>query len=137
MTDAHPYTHSTGKLKLKGVKDSKIDKKHSKSKKTKTKTKTKTEVDGGEAQHDNSVMLKKLEDEDWAMARENTKVQEGGGDTKGEEDADADAPADAEDDELLPERRKTEAEKRYDEQRRKRVRRCRTALDRWTQSTCD
>jgi protein FAM32A len=101
--DEYTSIPSTGKLKLKGVKDSKVSKK----KKTRS---ARDEKPSDEVQ-DNSVMLKKLEDEDREIAREETgkqgkTLEEGNDGEQGEE----------------PEMRvKTEAERRYEEQRRKRV----------------
>ncbi len=97
-------TASTGKLKLKGAKDSKITKK----KKSKT---FKDEKHTGDFAEDNSIMLKKLENGDREMGREGKKRNE-----KPEEPMDDDpGPVES------GVRVKTEAEKRYDEQRRKRV----------------
>ena len=109
-------TPSTGKLKLKGVKDSKVDKK-------KVKKKPRPE-DGGEIKNeeggfeDNLVMLKSLEDEDAAMTKEKNRQM-------GIVDGKEVAPGAGVEDEELGARIKTEAEKRYDEQRRKRVSCCR------------
>jgi protein FAM32A len=114
---ADPYTsHSTGKLKLKGVKDSKVSKS---SKKKKDKASTSSITNGSDATEqiqDNSVMLKHLPSEP-------------------NNDADADTPARTakspdqksnslqsaleEEDHEAP--RKTEAERRWDEARRKRL----------------
>jgi len=115
MAPSSDYTStpSTGKLKLKGVKDSKVDKKKSKKKKPQPE-------DGGDAGNgevgfkDNSVVLKSLEDEDDAMKREKHRDM-GIVDGKNVE------PGVGIEDEQLGEAIKTEAEKRYDEQRRKRV----------------
>merc|ERR1711939_1009017 len=82
----------SGKLKLKGVKDAKVDKK----KKKKPSSKPKDEAGGvgdGDSFQDKSVMLKNLEDEDEQLAK------------------------DDEEREIV----KTEAEKRHEEQRRKRL----------------
>jgi len=99
---------STGKLKLKGVKDSKVDKK-------KKKSKPKTIADGGdEGFEDKSVFLKSLEDEDAAIAKASHRKM---GVVDGKEVGQG---AGVEDEEL-GEKMKTEAEKRYDEQRRKRL----------------
>ncbi len=103
-SEDYTSTASTGKLKLKGVKDSKITKK----KKNKP---SKDEKLTGDVVEDNSIMLKKLEDEDREIGREEKERNE-----KPEEPIDDDAG-----DPELGIRVKTEAEKRYDEQRRKRV----------------
>jgi len=98
---------STGKLKLKGVKDSKIEKK-------KKKKSSKAE-DGAGAEHgfkDKSVMLKKLEDEDAQMKKESRTDTAFVGRSG--------SPVEDEDEEL-GQRIKTEAQRRYDEQRRKRL----------------
>jgi protein FAM32A len=107
-------TPSTGKLKLKGVKDSKVDKKKSKKKKPRP------EDEGGSGNEDagfkdNSVVLKSLEDEDAVMTKEKHRHM-------GMVDGKEVAPGAGVEDEELGERIKTEAEKRYDEQRRRRVR---------------
>jgi FAM32A len=99
---------STGKLKLKGVKDSKVDKK-----KKKNKQKPVEDGNGGEFE-DKSVMLRKLEDEDEAMRKENHRELDVAG---GKEVGSGTMPEDNDIGEMI----KTEAEKRYDEQRRKRV----------------
>jgi FAM32A len=100
-------TPSTGKLKLKGVKDSKVKKK----KKNKQPQKEDNPIEDG---RDNSVMLKKLEDEDreMDMDKERGRQERKSRDEENEEDLGED----------LGMRVKTEAERRYDEQRRKRVR---------------
>lgn len=99
----------TGKLKLKGVKDSKVDKK-------KKKAKPKPSSEGEDARDftDKSVMLSKLEEEDAQITKESSQdlvdgTQMGTGD--GLRDAD----------EAVSDRTKTEAERRFDEQRRKRL----------------
>jgi protein FAM32A len=115
MAPSSDYTStpSTGKLKLKGVKDSKVDKK-----KSKKKPRRPEDGDGRgneEAEfNDNSVMLKSLEDEDAAMIKEKHRQM-------GIVDGKEVTPGAGVEDEELGERIKTEAEKRYDEQRRKRV----------------
>jgi hypothetical protein len=103
-------TPSTGRLKLKGVKDSKVDKKKPKKKKLRS------EDEGGSGNEeagfkDSSVVLKSLEDEDAAMTKEKHRH------TDGEEVA----LGDGVEDEGLRERIKTDAEKQFDEQRRRRV----------------
>ena len=108
MSDPYAAIPSTGKLKLKGVKESKIDKK----KKKKTKPKARSE-DGEENFQDKSVMLRKLEEEDAQIRKEDNGEtslvagkQEGPGVGAKDETS---------------ERIKTQAEKRFDEQRRKRL----------------
>jgi len=115
MSDPYIAIPSTGKLKLKGVQDSKVDKK--KKKKKKNKTKTGGEGDAEEFQ-DKSVMLRKLEEEDAQIMEEgNEEATLAGG-----REAKARAGVAIEDDnERINERVKTEAEKRFDEQRRKRL----------------
>jgi FAM32A len=115
MAPASDYasTPSTGKLKLKGVKDSKVDKKKSKKKKLQP------EDEGGSGNEeagfkDKSVVLKSLEDEDAAMTKEKHRQV-------GLVDGKEVTPVAGVKDEELGERIKTEAEKRYDEQRRRRV----------------
>jgi protein FAM32A len=112
-------TPSTGKLKLKGVKDSKIAKK---GKKNKSSEKSDVKPTAADDKGDNSVMLSKLEDEDREIEKD-----DGGRRTKHDEsirrdeemkDGGVEGEGEGED---LGARHKTEAEKRYDEQRRKRV----------------
>lgn len=103
-TDDYASTPSTGKLKLKGVKDSKVAKKR--------KHKPVKEDRPVDDVEDSSIMLKKLEDEDREMEREEV-TRLGQSNETGNEDT---GPADA------GLRVKTEAERRYEEQRRKRVR---------------
>jgi FAM32A len=109
----YALTPSTGKLKLKGVKDSKVDKKKSKKKKARTE-----DSDGGGNEEagfkDNSVVLRSLEDEDAAMTKEKHRQM-------GIVDGKQVASGAGVEDEEPGERIKTEAEKRYDEQRRRRV----------------
>jgi protein FAM32A len=115
MAPSSDYTStpSTGKLKLKGVKDSKVDKK--KSKKKKPRPDDGDDAGNGEVGFkDNSVVLKSLEDEDDAMTKERRRDM-------GIVDGKEVAPGVGVEDEQFGERIKTEAEKRYDEQRRKRV----------------
>ncbi|EXJ77253.1 hypothetical protein A1O3_10411 [Capronia epimyces CBS 606.96] len=99
----------SGRLKLKGVKDSKVDKKKKK------KPKSKDEAEGSKAEEgsfdDKSIMLKKLEDEDAQFAK----------DERGLRDGKQVAPAtgaESDEDRVII---KTEAERRYEEQRRKRL----------------
>ena len=100
---------STGKLKLKGVKDSKIDKK-------KRKKKAAPAGDDGKQEfEDRSVMLKQLEDEDKQITKEDHRKM-------GVVDGKEVAPGAGAEDEETATRLKTEAERRYEEQRRKRVR---------------
>lgn len=98
---------STGKLKLKGVKDSRIEKK--KKKKSRIEGDSKDEGPG-----DNSIVLKHLEDEDTQIQKEDRREK---GIVDGKE---VESGAGVEDEDVR-EHLKTEAEKRHDEQRRKRV----------------
>ncbi len=113
MAPSEYATAGPGKLKLKGVKDSKIDKR--KKKKPSSKPKDETSGNGGDAGfQDKSVMLKNLEDEDKQMAKEERKrldLDTGAGVEDGAEEP------------II----KTEAERRYEEQRRKRV--CQSLLE--------
>ena len=110
----------SGKLKLKGEKDSKVDKK----KKKRSKPSDSATVDGAStavgnndgAFHDQSVMLKKLEDEDAQLANEER--QKGSLADGKEVGPGVGIESDAREREVV----KTEAEKRYEERRRKRVR---------------
>jgi FAM32A len=103
-TDDYTSTPSTGKLKLKGVKDSKV---------TKKKLHKSIKDDRPVADvEDNSVVLKKLKEEDRDMEQ-----KEGIKQGKSKEWEDEDVVHDE-----LGVRVKTDAERRYDEQRRKRVR---------------
>ncbi|EXJ83109.1 hypothetical protein A1O1_06728 [Capronia coronata CBS 617.96] len=102
----------SGKLKLKGVKDSKVDKK----KKKKSKPKDETEGSNGEKGtfHDNSVMLKNLQDEDAEFAKEERP-------RIGLDEGKEVGPATGSDGDEATTIVKTEAERRYEEQRRKRL----------------
>lgn len=103
----------SGKLKLKGVKDSKVDKK----KKKKSNGKAKDETGGGNEDasfQDRSVMLKNLADEDERLEQDERKQV---GIVDKEEVGPGAGGEDFEEREVV----KTEAEKRYEEQRRKRV----------------
>jgi hypothetical protein len=116
MAPSSDYTSipSTGKLRLKGVKDSKVDKKKAKKKKN-PQLDDGNEAGNGEVEFkDNSVVLKSLEDEDNAMKKEQRRDM-------GIVDGKKAEPGAGVEDEQFGERIKTEAEKRYDEQRRKRV----------------
>lgn len=104
---------STGKLKLKGVKDSNISKKK-KSKKPSTTTHDTTATT--DDLHDNSVMLRTLEDEDRQITKDSHR-QVGLVDGK---EIGPGAALEAKDPELSS-KMKTEAERRHDEQRRKRL----------------
>ena len=95
---------SSGKLKLKGVKDSRV------TKKKKNKSSKDDKPAGGV--EDTSVMLKKLGHEAKEMEGEESEKQ--GKPTELEQEQEGE--------EELGSRVKTEAEKRYDEQKRKRVR---------------
>ena len=103
-TDDYTIIPSTGKLKLKGVKDSKITKKK--------KPKPSKDDNPVKDVEDNSTILKKLEDEDREMEREVPNKQRKSKEPENQEDGGEDRAA----------RVKTEAERRYEEQRRKRVR---------------
>ena len=94
-----------GKLKLKGVNDSKIDKKKKKKKPT---------AAAEDATEDHSVMLKKLEDEDEQITKKDRRKM-------GVVDGQDVVPGAGEKDEMIAESLKTEAERRHDEQRRKRL----------------
>jgi len=103
----------SGKLKLKGVKDAKVDKK----KKKKPSSKPKDEAGGaddGDSFKDKSVMLKNLEDEDEQLAKEERRMI---GMVDGKEVGPGAGIKDDEEREIV----KTEAEKRHEEQRRKRL----------------
>lgn len=101
--DDYKSVPSTGKLKLKGVSDGRVEKKK---KKKKPKT-DEAERPSTEKFEDNSVVLKSLEDED----REITKAR----------DQDTEAQAEAGVNEDVKQHLQTEAERRFDEQRRKRL----------------
>jgi protein FAM32A len=112
MSDPYSSVPSTGKLKLKGgIKDSKVDKKRKK----RSKPKIEGEDGGGEELKEKSVMLRSLEEEDARIPKESSHEtslvdgkQVGPGAGAAVEDA-------------SNERIKTETEKRFDEQRRKRL----------------
>lgn len=118
MAPSDAYSSAgSGKLKLKGVKDSKVDKKKKK-KSSSSKQKDAADVVEGEGDFkDRSVMLKKLEEEDEVMAKEEGRSVEKRRAENGDEDADQPDRRDGEAEEPV----KTEAERRYDEQRRRRV----------------
>ena len=134
-------TPSTGKLKLKGVKDAKVDKKKKLHHHSQKKPRLEDEFEGGgngvtDAKNDhdeddekpglesefkdNSVVLKSLADEDTALTKEKRQRRRRLGSVDGTEVGPG-APGVDDEDAELGERVKTEAEKRYDEQRRKRV----------------
>jgi FAM32A len=98
---------SSGKLKLKGVKDAKISKK----KKHKDKCEKVDKATPGDLE-DRSVVLKKLEDEEKKIENDNKESSK--------EEATTEATEQKGDDAGIV-RSKTEAERRYEEQRRKRV----------------
>ena len=107
----------SGKLKLKGVKDSKVDKKKKKSASSNPKEKDGINVDEDvdDVFRDQSVMLKRLEEEDKVMAAEaKTAVQ------KRKDNGNTEPPYQLEETDT-GEIVKTEAERRYEEQRRRRV----------------
>lgn len=135
-----PYTsHSTGKLKLKGVKDSKVSKSKKKSSSASSGAKAPKPSSGDtpadpdpdpDTQKDNSVVLRHLAEEDAQITHDsptnsghqqrpsrpnvpNTSTTRGGS-TAAAVDADAEQGDDGD-------ARKTEAERRWEEQRRRRL----------------
>jgi FAM32A len=117
MSDPYSSIPSTGKLKLKGVKDAKVSKKKKTTKKASVSADDVAGTGEDAAQpgefEDRSVVLRQLEDEDKQIAKDDHRrigVVDG-------ERVEAGAGADGED----AVRPKTEAEMRYEEQRRKRV----------------
>ena len=119
MAPSEAYASAgSGKLKLKGVKDSKVDKKKKKiQSSSKSKDAVSTAKQAGDEDgdfKDRSVMLKKLEDEDKAMAREDGRSMQK---RKDEHRGGNDESHDDEAGKMV----KTEAERRYEEQRRRRV----------------
>ena len=101
---------SSGKLKLKGISDGRVDKKKKKKKKKKSKPEESSAAEAGFK--DNSVVLKSLEDEDRAIAKDGADEDEGTEKTTtavGEDEVDIAAHL------------QTEAERRFEEQRRKRL----------------
>jgi protein FAM32A len=104
----------SGKLKLKGVKDAKVDKKKKKKPSSKPKDEAGDANDAGDSFKDKSVMLKSLEDEDEQLAKEERRMI---GMVDGKEVGPGAGMKDDEEREIV----KTEAEKRHEEQRRKRV----------------
>ncbi|RMZ74772.1 hypothetical protein DV737_g5761, partial [Chaetothyriales sp. CBS 132003] len=104
----------SGRLKLKGVKEGKIDK-HSKKKKHKHRDKDQhPDLDKDGAFHDNSVVPKSLVgDQENEQGRDRDRAGLGGesSKSKGKDDSAESGPPLA----------KTEAERRYEEQRRKRL----------------
>ncbi len=109
---------STGKLKLKGVKDSNISKKKKSKKLTTIATDSANANERGTTDdfHDQSVMLRTLEDEDRQIAKEDRRRM---GVIDGREVGPG-AGLETKDPEL-GNKMKTEAERRHDEQRRKRL----------------
>ncbi|KIW86979.1 uncharacterized protein Z519_12444 [Cladophialophora bantiana CBS 173.52] len=123
MAPSDYISAGSGKLKLKGVKDSKVDKK----KKKKSSSKARDDehsapgqtMDGGADDQfkDRSVMLRNLEEEDQKIASDAEKeLQRRKADSAGR--ADDRAELEEEDEGVVV---KTEAEKRYEEQRRRRL----------------
>ncbi|KAH0827653.1 hypothetical protein FOPE_00111 [Fonsecaea pedrosoi] len=114
----------SGKLKLKGVKDSKVDKKKKKKSSSKAsgnetpaRDRTRGEQELDDEFKDRSVMLRNLEDEDQKMAAEEAKsLQKRRADSTGGGHGDAE-PIEEEGGGIV----KTEAERRYEEQRRRRL----------------
>lgn len=102
-TDDYTLTPSTGKLKIKGVKDSRVSRKK--------KCKPPKDDKSADIIEDNSVMLKKLADKDLELTMEGQEKQKTSPELETEQEGN----------EELGGRVKTEAERRYDEQRRKRV----------------
>lgn len=94
-----------GKLKLKGVNDSRIDKKKKKKKPT---------LATEDAAEDNSVIIKMLEEEDEQITKKDRRKM-------GVVDGQDVMPGAGEEDEVVAKNLKTESERRYDEQRRKRL----------------
>lgn len=114
MAPSEYASAGSGKLKLKGVKDSKVDKK----KKKKSSNKPKDESgagDGDDSFQDRSVMLKNLQDEDAQLAEEQNSKKS----VAVVKDAESGAGLADEEERAIV---KTEAERKYEEQRRKRVR---------------
>lgn len=125
--EAYTSVPSTGKLKLKGVTDSRIDKKKKKKKPPKPEselpTVESTKGNGADPDKftDNSVVLKSLEDED-AQIREQEQGQKSRSKSKPEEKTDTDADADTMNNvEEMNKHLKTASELRFEEQRRKRL----------------
>jgi protein FAM32A len=113
MAPSEYASAGSGKLKLKGVKDSKVDKKK---KKKSSSNKAESGVGGGDDSfQDRSVMLKNLQDEDAQLAEEENSRKSV---AAGKEVESRAGIADEEEREII----KTEAERKYEEQRRKRVR---------------
>lgn len=123
----------SGKLKLKGVKDSKVDKKKKKSK-SKPSSTSATDLPGNDGDgkadddsgfQDRSVMLKNLRDEDERLVEDERRRRRKAGEGSGEDEEGKDVVSRREQDggegENDNERVKTEAERRYEEQRRRRV----------------
>ncbi|KAK5207937.1 hypothetical protein LTR41_006449 [Exophiala xenobiotica] len=104
----------SGKLKLKGVKDAKVGKKKKKKPSSKPKDEAGDANDAGDSFKDKSVMLKSLEDEDEQLAKEERRMI---GMVDGKEVGPGAGIKDDEEREIV----KTEAEKRHEEQRRKRL----------------
>jgi protein FAM32A len=114
---ADPYTsHSTGKLKLKGVKDSKISKSSKKKKDKATISSLTNRSDATEQVQDNSVVLKHLPTETDSTADSDPTARD---DKSPDQKSNNLQSALEEEDHEAP--RKTEAERRWDEARRKRL----------------
>jgi len=128
----------TGKLKLKGVKDSKVDKTKKKKKKSKSRPESEAsssavqrggdenkddrddDGDDDDAQfQDRSVMLRNLRAEDELIAKDERREKRRDGEVGDVENQEGHG--ERHQDEEANEAVKTEAERRYDEQRRKRV----------------
>ena len=107
---------SGGKLRLKGVKDSKVDKKKKKKAKSSSNDDGFKQTEDHPVQEfeDRSVVLKALQDEDEQIAKEKRREIS-------LVDGKEVVPGAGVEDEKLSERLKTDAEKRFDEQRKKRL----------------
>lgn len=112
-----PYTsHSTGKLKLKGVKDGKVSKK----KKSSATKPPKQQADTAAEDKDTSVVLRHLEDEDAQISRSDTQPEQDGVARTSPRKAGEDDQRRVEG-EGDSEARKTDAERRWEEQRKRRL----------------
>lgn len=105
---------STGKLKLKGVSEGRIDKKKKKKKVTSEAEILNTDSSGKTVAGDRSVVLKTLEDEDDQITKENRRRM---GIVGGVEVG----PGAGVTDDSARESLKTDAERRFEEQRKKRL----------------
>ena len=111
--DEYRSIPSTGKLKLKGVSDGRVDKKKKKKKRAKTEEDPQAKDDANaKFEQDNSVVLKSLEDEDREIVKS---MEQDGAKVHNDSDNKAETRED------VKQHLQTEAEKRFDEQRRKRL----------------